>query len=153
MTTSLEPSALKVSEQDVTAAEERLRIKLPADYRSFVLRTNGGRCKGDARFRHLSLDQELSEVDTFLGISGMSHRSLEQNYSGIADLLPAGVLPIAYDGGGNYLLIDCKAGQTYGWVFFSTLEHLNELDGAIRDDLIPVARNFEDLLRKIDLKL
>lgn len=153
MTTSLDPSDVTASEERLNELEEHLGVRFPADYRSFLLRTNGGRCTGNARFRHLHLDQELSEIDTFLGISDVSHRSVEKSYSVIADLLPTGVLPIAYDGGGNYLLLDCEPGQTYGWVFFSTLEHLDELGGARRDELAPVAQTFQDVLRQIDLKI
>lgn len=154
MATSLQPSTTSTSEQAIDEFQIRAGIVLPSEYRAFLLRTNGGRCVGAARFRSLREDSELSEVDTFLGVSENSHESLEQNISNVADLLPTGLIPVAYDGGGNYLLLDCARGSSsFGSVYFSTLEGLDELGGAAREDLTLVASSFGELLAQIGLLL
>jgi hypothetical protein len=53
---------------------------------------------------------------------------------------------VAYDGGGNWLLLDCGADRaSNGKVYFLDLEAADE-DVPSKDDLIVVARSFSNLL-------
>jgi hypothetical protein len=153
MTVKFDAFATPPSRELVEEFERRHGIEFPSDYRDFLLKTNGGRCSGGAVFRSYASREELSAINTLLGLSSVPHESLDHNYSNVVDLLPSDVFPIGYDSGGNYLLLDCGVGASYGAVYFSTLEHLDELETANRTDLNLVAKSFTGLLEDAGLRL
>ena len=102
----------------VRKVERRLKVKFPADYRQFLLTTNGGTPtpkhftvpeRGDAIADWwYSIRQERTPGDL----------EYEQEQAAFWDPLPPGFLAIAHDPGGNTLLLSTQgddAGSIYFW--------------------------------------
>ena len=105
-----------VSAAQLQAAETALGVQLPAAYRAFLLRHNGGQPVPD-RFR-LADGSGPEVVAWFLAV--------HDREDGLASLattyrphLPAGLLPVAADPFGNFVCIGTRgrnAGKVYFWL-------------------------------------
>jgi SMI1 / KNR4 family (SUKH-1) len=113
--------------------EARTSITLPADYRAFLLATNGGKPDpGD--FFVPCWGGEFSQVHRFFGIHDGPSGNLEEWIVRYRDRLPESFIPIGLDPGGNLLLIGVAhdfTGHVYFW------DHEDELDddGLSRKDM------------------
>ncbi|MCA9675227.1 MAG: SMI1/KNR4 family protein [Myxococcales bacterium] len=102
--------------------ESRLGGKLPADYAYFVARY-GGAILGNEDFEVVAPLQEESpwgtdtRPETFYSLEPGKRWSIEEQLQTFADRLPAGVLPISHDAGGNQICLDV-AGEFPGSVWF-----------------------------------
>lgn len=96
-------------ESEVSRFEQQLKIKLPAQYRSFLVRYNGGETP-ETDFR---TNGESSDIRAFYGINseGYSFEKLE-----LKKWLGKKLLPIACDSFGNFVVIDLK--DKTGSVYF-----------------------------------
>jgi len=105
-----------VSAATVNAAEKRLGITLPADYKQFLCTTNGG-APSPAVFAVPQCGDVL--LDFLYGLRGVPKPldlEQEQSYAQEFDPLPAGFLVIGQDPGGNALLLDTNdGGAVYYW--------------------------------------
>jgi SMI1 / KNR4 family (SUKH-1) len=138
------------SPRDVSDFATRTGFHLPDDYRTFLLTVNGGRCLAGGVFRNLQTNEKVSRVGTVLGLSGPDYENLEINLGDLAGRIPDALLPVAYDGGGNWLLLDCSRDQaSNGKVYFLDLEAANG-DVPRKEDLTVVARSFSNLLDGLD---
>lgn len=125
--------AQPVSEMEITQFEEIALIRLPDDYRSFLLDYNGAMPEGNI-FRYSNA--ELFNVRRFIPLDellSIKHR--------IGDLL-CEFLPVAYDSCGNYVCLDLDAG---GEVFFWDHEEPSD-----RLRLAPSFTAFLDMLEPFD---
>ena len=93
-------------------------VKLPDDYRAFLLSSNGGRPRPD-RFVYLrDGEADRSAVACFLGIHGGEHNRLDRDLKIYRGRLPGSLLPIATDPFGNVIalgLAGAEAGKVYFW--------------------------------------
>ena len=136
--------------RDVSDFVERNELVLPEDYRKFLLTVNGGRCLTGGVFRSLQTHEKVSRVATVLGLSGPDYENLETNLGDLTGRIPAASLPVAYDGGGNLLLLDCSQDQaSNGKVYFLDLEATGG-DVPRKEDLTLVALSFGNLLNGLD---
>ena len=104
--------------------EQTFGIKLPDDYRSFLLKYNGGVPEpGIVDF--IEHGENQSDVVNYLcGIhSGEYWASLEWYMDMYKGRIPAGFIPFGYDPGGNLYLISVE-GEHPGKVYF--WDHENE---------------------------
>lgn len=110
--TNLEKQA-GISEQELANFEREYGIKLPQQYRQFLLDYNGGRPEHcDFNFKGSTNGSQLLG---FFGIgSRIDVRKELRTYNG---RLPAAWFPVASDAGGNLICI-CLSGPNYGKVFF-----------------------------------
>jgi cell wall assembly regulator SMI1 len=95
----------------INAFESSHGIRLPADYRKFLLATNGGRPK----LANFPVDgfphAETWDIAFFMSIGGgIPTQELAYALELYAGGLPDGVLPIAGDDGGNYICLDMRDG-------------------------------------------
>src|SRR6185436_6496849 len=102
----------KLGEEELNAFEEENKIKLPPDYKDFLLKHNGGQ----------PLKQRNGNPDTIvtyiLGMhNGDYYASLYKHIDMFRNRLPFGTFPIATDGFGNLFLMSLHA-ENYGQVFF-----------------------------------
>lgn len=124
--------------------EATLGFPLPADYRDFLLRKNGGKFQG-AVVRIEWLDTNLA-LDEFLGLDLSDRLNLEVwNYQYYYKK-PAGSLIIGTDPGGGMILLGLDPvwpGLHYWdfsqWFEKSTPEH----------NIFPLARSFNHLVEKL----
>jgi hypothetical protein len=95
-----------ISEIDLARFERDANLALPADYRKFLLKHNGGR-PFPADFM-LTLENETvhSRIHFFFGLNDpMESCCLRWNLELTKETRPAGTLPIASDEGGNRLYL------------------------------------------------
>jgi len=110
-------SSLPLSEEAIVAVEKRVGVPLPTEYRTFLLRQNGGRPKpADFRFgsRGESTVQELYAVNN--SKSGLL--AVHRDFHGLIPRMPKDILAIGCDPGGNQLCIatsGANAGSIYFW--------------------------------------
>ncbi len=99
--------------------ETRTRIRLPEDYRQFLLENNGG--QPEPAFFWIKRPVDGSRVHRFYGLfEGKLPPSLYAYAGADRRGVPAGLLPIGDDGVGNLICIGVAAPR-YGGVFF--LDH------------------------------
>lgn len=80
--------------------EEKLELRLPGEYRSFLIDHNGGIPSPDRCF--ISEIGERVVVETLFGLhDGPKHVSLEAHLEEWGEDLLPGLLPIGYEQGGN----------------------------------------------------
>lgn len=140
----------KLAEKDVVQFEKDLRCPLPASYKEFLLKFNGGR-PTPHHYLVPGWHYQHSLVNDFYGIVPGQYNDLEENIELLEDRLPKGFIPIADDPGGNCILISLD-GETRGRVYF--WDHENEPEDAT-DDLIAysniylLANDFDQFLNNL----
>lgn len=139
-----------ITEEQLVSFERDLGIKLPSDYRTFLMRTNGGKpnleafpIKNDQRDTHglihrfLSLGHEHPRYDLLYHIQAYHGR------------IPADIMPIASDPGGSVICLAVNGkfrGEIYFWdhddetPFGRTVDYHN---------VYFVAQNFDELLNNL----
>lgn len=136
-----------VSEQRLAAVEQRFGIVLPAEYRSWLLRYNGGHPTPN-RFRYKGRSGPYTDgaIAWFLAVYDGPHENFERKFEAMKVLktrLPAELIPIARDGFGNLvsLAIDGpKRGKVYFW------DHEEEGDEPGYDNCHLVADTFDEFI-------
>lgn len=130
-----------ITEVEVTAFEQRHHVMLPASYRKFLLRVNGGHPVPDTL--QILMDESLVtwRVHYFFGLNDpVEACNLEWVTQVTQQTRPKGLIPIASDEAGNFFYIDARAAHS-GTVYF----------GATPSDqrtttLVPVCLNLESLI-------
>ncbi len=105
----------------IMSLEAMLHMKIPEDYRLFLLNCNGGRPRKSVFTYIYKGRKELGCVSRFLGIHNGEFDNLYQavkTYKIFQKRLPDNLLPIANDPGGNLIclsLIGNDLGSIYFW--------------------------------------
>ena len=117
-------SLARLDEAQLAAAERELRVQFPPEYRHFLAQWNGGRPRPNV-FHYESHGRKKSGmVDWFLGIHGGEHDNLCEYARWYKGRVPANLLPIAHDPGGNLICI-AVSGSDLGAVYFWDHEYEN----------------------------
>jgi hypothetical protein len=114
------------SDAEVDRLEARLGGALPDDYRQFIRRYGQGAVRHGKWFplQEPTPWGQWGIVDQFLGYSTKATDGLDAALDLFEDRIPAGTLPIAYDPGGNLLLLSASgAAAPPGAVWFWDHEH------------------------------
>ena len=131
----------KLNSTDIKAFETFVGHRLPARYRSFLLKYNGGR--PDLR-DYRNEDGSGASIERFFSISDSDGNLFDEYRRSASDhILPAHVIPIGDDGGGNWICLSldgANAGSTYFW------DHDGADVGGGYDHLQLLTRRFSDLL-------
>ncbi len=106
---SFADSAPAVTEDDLQRFERTIGFQLPMSYRAFLKEVNGGYPKLDT-FQTESGDIRTASAFYQLTFTEDSE-DLLWNYTMYQKVLPPWLLPIAYDGGGNQILLDLSSEQ------------------------------------------
>ncbi len=134
----------------ITEVEKQLKIKLPKDYKDFMIKHNGGRPEEDWGFDFIetgSGDTTSSLICDFATISN-EYNSLQNGYKNLveAEEIPPGLLPIADDPGGNIIFLSV-AEEDYGKVCFGNHELADPETGFLVMSLI--ADSFTEFIDKL----
>lgn len=111
-----------VAPEDVVHFEARTGISLPEDYRTFLLRFNGGRPVPDA----FDIPDRATRVrlDVLLGINPDNAAvDIEQELNDLEGRLPEGFIPIGRDPGGCPLLL-CTLGEERGKLYYWDMDYI-----------------------------
>jgi ankyrin repeat protein len=147
MSISIANAASALTEADIAAVEQQLRIKLPDEYRKFLLHHNGG-AQSPARFpmseRAAEAGMEWGEVIRFYSIG--KRTDLEDTYQITREWgLPKRLVPIASveDGLSGGMLCISVAGKDCGRVYYRP-----EVE-AFDETVYGIAKSFDAFLRRL----
>ena len=113
---------------EVHKVETELNLKFPAEYVDHILLHNGGVCTPDVFAFKEKGKITNSSVNKFLAIHDGKYSNLRSYiniYKTEHKRLPANILPIANDPGGNLICMSCGE-KDYGCIYF--WDHENEVD-------------------------
>ena len=127
----------KVDETNIKKEEEMWRLKLPADYRAFLLETNGG----IPQKNEFTYNNRKRMIESFLGILEDTENSefgsydidvvltqIEDRLTDNEDLVGCEVLPIAELFAGDYLCMDFRKDKDSPEMCIWSHEESEELD-------------------------
>ena len=141
-------SAKKIDSMDIVRVENLFGFDLPEDYKSFLLKFNGGRPK-PSTFDFIGVDnlKNSTDIRIFFSIRDTEKKAddLENNIAFYWDneRLAKSVIPIAADFGGNLISMSIS-GDNYGKIFFWDHEFELELDDD--ENLAKLADSFTDFI-------
>lgn len=135
-----------LTDVDVSAAEQRLQVVFPPEYREFLFKHNGGRPSPNVfEFQDPDGDEADSLVNFFFSIYEGPVNNLENKYRGFVSderLLPH-FLPIAGDPFGNLICLSV-GGEDRGKVYF--WDHEIEPDTAGYENMSLLANSFTEFI-------
>jgi hypothetical protein len=117
-------SKQSLTDSDLQVLNNLIVTPLPMNYRTFIMKYNGGLVKDDDTINTI-LSVKFGELTVENMIS--THTISEKN-------LPAYLLPIALDWSSNPICIDLRKGMTYGNIILFYLDVDSEYE-VIADDL------------------
>ena len=129
----------------IAALEGTLRVKLPEDYREFLLQYNSALPEGNV-YRE---DKAITAGEYLFGISpDRGHDLVVQNREVYANRLPRGILAIAQASGGNLICLQMSDGSVYFW------DH--ELEAGADEDpcyenMVKLAVSFREFLERLGI--
>ncbi|KTD85742.1 SMI1/KNR4 family protein [Paenibacillus etheri] len=121
--------------------ERIIRVKLPQQYREFLLKNNGGYLR--PYYFTISKEQGNGMVNIFYGIGEM-YGNLNKKIDIFDDIMDIGFIPIADDPGGNQIclgLTEKPFGNIYFWIHDEDPEDMNNMYFFTKD--------FEEFLEKL----
>jgi hypothetical protein len=156
MTFKLTDKGPRLDERRVAAFEARTGLRLPAEYRRFLLRTNGGTPAPEVGFAFVE-DGKPSEsvLDQFYVLKANADEpNLDEAIETFVEpgRMPRHLLPVAYDQFGNQLCLSLGESD-YGAVYFWNHER-EPAEGAATptfDNLSPVAPGFDAFLELLSV--
>jgi len=141
MTLTIEAQGNPLTAEDLANLEEQLDLTLPAQYRQFLLRSNGGLPSPDVVDVE-GLEGGMADIQVFFRIGGSVESSeLSWNKNVLSDRLPPRMLPVACDSGGSRFCLSVS-GDDCGSVIYVDLQS-QELTRYV------VAADFDGFLAKI----
>ena len=117
--------------------EAKLRIKLPIEYKQFLLSEfKNPPIKDEFEFT-LNDQTSSSAIAYFLELTNNENRSITNFIDTYKNRIPVNTTPIAYDNFGNLILIENNSGKIYFW------DHeVNDDDNCSLSDLGFIANSF-----------
>ncbi len=114
----MDESGRQLSHDDIRWIESRMGIRLPGEYIAFLLRHNGGRPIPNAYPIEGLENNPFGVVRTFFGIDDpIESCNLDWTYDVVRGRIPANLLPIACDDGGDLICLSLF-GEDAGAVLF-----------------------------------
>ncbi|MCG8333544.1 MAG: SMI1/KNR4 family protein [Proteobacteria bacterium] len=135
-----------ISEDIVTKFEHKWNVKLPIEYKRFLIKYNGGYPSPDA-FAIKEIEDE-STVDKFLSLESGPHSNLDSYVNTYIGRIPKDLLPIAHDPGGNLICIGIK-GENFGIIYFWDHEFESDDNDPDYSNVHFVANNFDEFLKEL----
>jgi len=144
---TIEDAGPPLTEERIASFERDLEVRLPDQYRKFLLRTNGGMPSPDT-VDIGGFSQSPTDVQVFYRIGGSVKSSeLNWNRSTLTERLPDDLLPIACDSGGSAFCISLRR-EGWGAVLYCDLESV-AFNYGVKPKFYPVAPDFDSFLAKI----
>lgn len=130
--------------EDIRDLETRLRVALPEEFKEFLLKYNGGRPTPDA-FPFEGLENNpYGAIQVFFRIGGpIESSTFDWNMHIMEGRLPAGLFPIACDGGGDLICLSLSGDDAGAVVFWDSF---GEPKGPSYSDVYRIADSFTAFL-------
>src|SRR5665213_632955 len=135
------------SPQEIDAVEARLGIELPAEYRAWLFRFNGGQPK-PGTFHFKGVAEHSESVAWFFAVYDGEYNNFETEYWAFkmqARRLPDALVPIADDGLGNIVCL-AITGPDVGKIFFWDHELESDTGTPTYDNCRLVADSFGEFI-------
>jgi hypothetical protein len=140
-----ETSATATTDLIIDEFEKSRNIRLPSLYRTFLKDTNGG--IPDRRIYPITgmIDNPYGGIQCFFGFNKeIETDNIDSNYDFYVGGFPHGIVPIAANGGGDYVCLDLRNGNDR--VAFWDKRHFWGTGEWRESDLYHVANTFENFL-------
>ena len=139
--------------EDITNLEKTLKLTFPDDYRSFLLKNNGG--EPDRTLYKFNENGRESEdiIHFFIGIvpdKDYSDLEYQANYFHSQDRIPKRLIPIACDPGGNLILMGVKGPQRNKVYFWDHETEYEEGQIAGYRNVYLIANTFTEFLEMLE---
>jgi hypothetical protein len=139
-----------LTEARIAALEQKLAVVLPADYRMFLTRNNGGRPDP----RHFPIyglhNNPFGGIQIFFEVDcAVQSANIDWNHVTYLGRIPKNLLPIACDDGGNLICLSlggADRGAVYYW------DHDDEHSPPSYDNVYLIAQTFGEFLDSIYLE-
>ena len=133
--------------EDILALESRLEIKLPDDYKKFLLVHNGGKPEPSTVNIQGWKNNPSHKIQVFFRIGGKIKSSeIDWNYEVTRGRVPRELLPIASTGTGDLFCISLS-GSNRNCVYIWDLQ--DERTKPTYENIYSVAKNFREFLNGI----
>ena len=135
----------KLTEQEIDSFEESMNIKLPIEYRSFLLKYNGGKPEPNLiPIKDNPSDSHAMLIRLYCLAKGDNLDIIQKN-KWLKGRLPNGFLAIGEDPGGNFICIDVlsNTGKIYFWAYE---EEAPEGEPADFRNVYYIANSFQEML-------
>lgn len=143
-------SGNQLNEETLIAFEQTLHDRLPEEYRQFLLEVNGGQPEPNAFPIQNNPHDTFGLVERFFSLAGDdTDYDLQDNLETFKNRVPADLVPIAFDPGGNLLCLVIR-GDKKGVVYF--WDHNDEVmfgEVANYHNVYFVAANFDEWLANL----
>jgi hypothetical protein len=134
------------SEEQVAAAERLLEVRLPEQYRRFLVEeANGARPEQNL----LHDDESGAGVDEYLGIDQSGDSDLVVVYETFRDRVPSWLLPVAHAPGGNLICLSLREEDRGTVWFWDHEQEAEEGDPPREDNLTMVAESFDEFASRL----
>jgi SMI1 / KNR4 family (SUKH-1) len=130
--------------------EQSRAVRLPTLYRTFLKKTNGG--IPDRRIYPITgmHNNPYGGIQCFFGFrKQIEVDTLSWNYDLYAGSFPHGIVPIAGNGGGDYVCLDLRGGRAR--VAFWNFRHFWGTGEWRESDLYPISDSFEQFLASLTI--
>jgi hypothetical protein len=134
----------RLLDADILALEKKIGTNLPADYKEFLMRSNGGR--PDPKFFPIRgfENNPFGQVQGFLGIDDPEESCrLDWKYRAFRGRIPANFFPIACEDGGSLICL-CLSGPDTGHVYY--WNYYGEAKPSVGDNVYFIAETFQGFL-------
>ena len=157
----MEPVCEPTDETAIRRLEERLGIRLPEQYRQFMLAYNGSFVDLNASIRYMEGDMENGlPLQCFFGLCDEDHGySIESNLDEYVDgsRVMRSFLPIGIDQTDDLVCLKIKGdnvGSVYAWIFEEEAEpeDVEAENEAGWENMYFLAENFDQLIEKIRIE-
>ena len=150
----IQDSGEKIDRVVLSELEKELNVKLPEDYKKFMIKNNGGTPAEDLAFDFLDVStnkKNSSIIQSFFVIydeETYEDDDLKKSYRILQayGATPSNMLPLGNDPGGNFICM-CISGENYGKVFFADHE-LEDLETGYMVMSI-IADSFSEFIDKL----
>ncbi len=133
-------SGKSVTSERIISIEKELEIAIPARYRLFLQKHNGGHPEPNRFYlRSDNFNEEIS-VEYFLGIDLHNRFDLKNIIEFYRNRIPISMFPFATVGGGSLLLIDAEE-KVYFWD--------SEFEYGTDENLFLVSKDFDTFLKSL----
>jgi hypothetical protein len=144
MIKTIENGENSINESDINNFEKRFNLKLPKDYREFLLKNNGGK----PTFRKfITVCKKIkSSIMLFFPIAEIETENLERNYLlfNQGNKTPKNLVPIGHDPIKNQICISVE-GEDFGYVYFWDMDEEVNLVPSYKN-MVPIAKSFTEFI-------
>jgi len=143
-----------IADSKLVEAEKYFGRPLPASYKEFLLRFNGGvPIESYIDFEGKKLKLQGDEIKRFYGMGGKPTNDLIHKMDSIGDNIPKGITFIANTHGGNFFLLSLRE-DSYGEVFYKDHEYEDQSlfdpeNNLLPESIVKVADGFVDFLSRL----